>query len=413
MAAIIVLSLLVQETAAVLWFGYALYLLSLKRFRFGAAMALASVAYFAVISKVVIPFAAGGADNPQLFHYAQLGDSLGALLLSPFVRPRAFWGTLIQRHNLFFAAALLLPCGVLVLRAPRRLLIILPLLGGVMMQNSNDVKNPSMQYGFEITVVLLCAAVAAAGNLLEKRTIKDKCDLRAGVRTVAVMTLLCAFCWSRLPLGKYSTKPILNYPDMTNFIATMRGFSTPDDRVLSTKRLRLYHMFDRRVALLDSEWRIGDTIVLDLDDPLEPVDHIRRRLLEDCRAVPCFQCNAPDLVVWKINDRPRPPWPFLLHTGEAEFRRVGLALQQDDPAFEARATRAPDGRVLVLVRLMRKVDHDVVISIKVIRGGREVDYPVCFGNIYPMWYAKVGDTFMVPIPGETPTALRLAITRRK
>lgn len=418
MAAMIALSLLVQETAAVLWFGYALYLLSCKRFRSGAALALASVVCFTVTSRVVMPFAAGGSDNPQLFHYAQLGTSLGEVLLSPLVRPRAFWGTLLQRHNLFFAAALLLPCGVLALRTPRRLLTILPLFAGVILQNSSDVKNPTMQYGFEITVVLLCTAVAAAGSMLEKRSENEKRTLRAGLRTIAAMTLLCALCWSRLPLGKYSVMPILNSPDMTKSVETVRGFSTPSGgRVLSTRRLRLYHMFDRQVAPLDSEWIPGDTIVLDLDDPLEPVDDIRRRLLDDARAMPCFQQPTLNFVVWKIGDKPRPPWDFLFphRFTEERFRNVGPELSQNDPAFEARVPCDRNGQLLplVLVRLKGKVDYDVEMKLKVTRGEKEECHTVCYGNIYPMWYAAPGDTFVVPIPGELPTTLQLAITRRK
>ena len=415
MTTMIALSFLVQETAAALWFGYALYLLSRKRFRFGTALALASLVYFAAVSRIVMPFACGSTDNPQLFHYAQLGDSLWGVLLSPLVRPRVFWGTVFQKQNLFFAAALLLPCGVLALRAPRRMLIALPLFAGVMMQESGDVKNPVMQYGFEITVVLLCAAVAAAGNMLQKRTVAGKNILRSGIRTVAVMSLLCALGWSRLPIGLYSAKSILRFPDATGIIDTLRRYSDPGGRVLSNKNLRPYYMFDRRTAPLDSEWKTGDTVVLDLADTMESVDSIRRRLLNDRRAVPCF---PPDLrpsrfVVWKITGAPRPPWGFLCRTDEKEFQRIGLELQQDDPAFEARVTRAPDGRLLVLVRLKNKIDYDVTIELKLRRDGKESYHPVGFGNIYPMWYATPGDTFIVPIPDGTPTALQLAITRRK
>ena len=415
MAAMLILSLLVQETAAVLWFGYALYLVVCKRFRLGAILALVCIGCFVTVSKVVMPFAAGAESNPQLFHYAQLGDSLEAVMMSPFLRPRAFWGTLFQKQNLFFAAALLLPCGVLALHSPSRILIALPLFAGVVMQNSTDVKNPSMQYGFEITVVLLCAAVAAGGALLRGRTEMSKRALRSGLRTVAVMTLLCAVGWSRMPVGKYSAKPILNYPDMTRLISALRSCSEPGSRVLSTKRLRLYHMFDRQVAPLESEWRPGDTIVLDLADAMEPVTDIRSRLLNDQRAVPCWppDLRPSDFVVWKIAATPRPPWPFLRRSGDAEFRRIGLELQQNDPAFEARAARAPNGQLLVLIRIKAKVDYDVSIRLKMQQDGKEFYHTTGFGNIYPMWYATPGDTFIIPISGPMPTALQLAITRRK
>ena len=415
MAAMLLLSLLVQETAAVLWFGYALYLASCKRFRIGAALAVSCIVYFVLVSRVVMPFAAGGADNPQLFHYSQLGGSLGEVVLSPFLRPRAFWGTALQKQNLLFAAALLLPCGALALLAPRRLLIVLPLFAGVALQGSVEVKNPAMQYGFEITVVLLCSTVAASGKMLELRTEHFKRVLRAGVRTVAAMSLLCALCWSRLPVGKYSAEHIFKYPDMTEQIEALRGYSAPGDRVLTTKRLRLYHMFDRRVAPPDAEWRTNDTIVLDLADPMEPVERIRRRLLDDPRAVPCHPpWGVPsDLVVWKIAASPRPPWRFVRRIDEAEFRRIGRELQQDDPAFEARVTRTRDGRLLLLVRLKKKVGYDILVELNLLRNGAKEYRAVGFGSIYPAWYAEPGDTFLMPIDGEVPSAIQLAITPRK
>lgn len=413
MAATIILSLLVQETAAALWAGYALYLFSRKRFIPGIALGGACVAFFVLVSKVVIPFASGTAVHPQIFHYAQLGDSLSAILLSPLLRPRAFWATLFQYQNLCFVSALLLPLGVLALRAPRRLLIGVPLLAGVLLQGSPDVKNPVMQYGFEITVVILAGAVYAAGKMLELHSPEAKRALRAGLRTAAVMTVLCAFYW--MQEGWFSPRGALFRPNMMENVTALRSCSEPGSRVLSTKRLRLYHMFDRQVAPLEAEWRPGDTIVLDFADAMEPVSDIRRRLLEDPRAVPCWppDLRPSDFVVWKIADKPRPPWSFLRHIEEAEFRCIGLELQQNDPAFEARVTRFSGGQPAVLLRLKSKIDCDVWIHLKLLQDGKEAYHTVCFGTIYPMWYATPGDTFIIPISGPMPTTLQMAVTRRK
>ena len=90
---------------------------------------------------------------------------------------------------------------------------------------------------------------------------------------------------------------------------------------------------------------------------------------------------------------------------------MGLELQQDDPAFEARVIAAPDGRAWVAVRLKTEVDYDIVFELKLIRNGETAYHTVCFGNICPAWYAKPGDTFLIPLEG-TPQALQLAITRR-
>lgn len=417
MAAAMLLSLAVQETAAVLYFGYALYLLSRRRWRAGALLGAGCVAYFVLVSTVVMPFASGGgAGNPQLFHYSRLGNSLFEVALSPLLRPRAFWGTLAERQNLYFALALLLPAGALALRAPRRLLIALPLLAGVAMQSSPDVKNPAMQYGFEISVVLLGAAVAGAGKLLRRRGENGKRAFRAGWRTVAALTLLCALAWGRMPCGLYSARPILNAAPKTGITEFLRGCSRPGERVLTTRRLQLYHMFDRRAETLDAGFRPGDTVILDFDDTMEPVDKALRRLLDDARAVPLFPLEyAPAaFAVWKIapDGTRRPPWPFLRRFDAETFRRIGLAVDQNDPAFEARLARMPNGKWLLLLRLAEKVDCDFLIELRLNQNGRETRHTASFGHLHPAWYASIGDTYLWELP-ETPQSLRLALVRRK
>ena len=103
------LTLLVQETVTVLWFGYALLLIAQKRWKSGLILAAGMVLLFLLFSKFVIPAAAETTAYTQMFHYHQLGDSIGEVLLSPFLRPRVFWSTLFALNNFDFLLCLTLP----------------------------------------------------------------------------------------------------------------------------------------------------------------------------------------------------------------------------------------------------------------------------------------------------------------
>ncbi|WP_419643716.1 DUF2079 domain-containing protein, partial [Victivallis vadensis] len=112
------LTLLVQETVTVLWFGYALLLIAQKRWKSGLILAAGMVLLFLLLSKFVIPAAAETTAYTQMFHYHQLGDSIGEVLLSPFLRPRVFWSTLFALNNFDFLLCLTLPFFFLLLTRP-------------------------------------------------------------------------------------------------------------------------------------------------------------------------------------------------------------------------------------------------------------------------------------------------------
>ena len=368
-----------------------------------------------LISQTVMPFASDAVSNPQLFHYSQLGNSLPEVILSPVLRPRAVLATLGQYQNLYFISVLLLPCGVLALRSPRRLLIGLPLLAGVLLQGSPDLKNPVMQYGFEISLIILAAAIAAAGGLLLRRNESGKRAFRAGIRTLPAMAILCALCWGTLPGGLYNVRPICNRPKAAKLIDALRRFTEGKGRVLATKRLRLYFMFDRNTAAPDGAMIPGDTVILDLDDTLDPAEPFRRRLIADPRAMPVFSTNfhGRQFAVWKIAPQgtPRPRLPFLFRQTPAEFAVRGKLLFQDNPAFEARIAPAQNGSVL-LIRVNRKVAYDVTIDLEILQDGRLSRRRSRFGSgVYPAWQARPGDVCAVALPGVFSETARLRLRR--
>ena len=418
MVVVFATALLVQETAAVFFAGYALKLLLEKKYLSGAALGLLCLVVFAVVSYWIMPAVLGGSNNPQMFHFAQLGDSPLEVVLSPLLRPRAFFDTLLQRQNLYFTAALLLPVGALALRAPLQLATGIPLLAGVLLQQSVEVKNPAMQYGFELSLITIAAAVAGAGELLRSRKRTALPQFRGGVRCTVIMTLLCSAFWGRLPSGKYPASEILKRPDATGTIRFLRRCSEPGGRVLSTRRLRLYHMFDRRTAPLDSSWESGDTIILDLHDGMEPVDLLRRRLAVDPRAIPVSSKNfyGRQFAIWRIAPpgTPRPPLPFIRNIPEENFQQLGLPLPQDNPDFAARLTRSPRNTPVLLLRLLRKVAYDVEINLSLRLPQRTVTRRLCFGDgVYPAWSASPGETYLLELPDADMESIIISLTPRR
>lgn len=408
MIAAIAASLCVQETAAVLWFGYGIYLMTRKKYLAGIMLAALCLSFFMLTSYAIMPWVFGSSDNPQTFHYAQLGSTPVEIILSPLLRPKAFFGTLLQKQNLFFIAALALPfCGLVAKRAP---IIGAPLLLGVLLQGSPLIKNPAMQYGFELSVLLLGCAVTDLGEA--------RSHIRYRTLPGAVfMTLLCALLYAKVPCGKYSTAALFRMPKAAETIAYLRRFSTGDTRVLSTRRLRLYHMFDRATAPLDGEWRVNDTIVLGLDDEMEEVNGVRRRLLKNPQAMPLTSTNfcGSTFTVWKIAPPgvPRPPLPFMMRTTPQSFAALGGMLASADDHFSLRIRQTGDRQLQLSVRLERRVDYDVNVELIFLRNGKSVHHRLPFGDgILPAWAAAPGETYVVDIKDADPDRLSVELTPR-
>lgn len=414
MAAFFILSMLVQETAAVLWFGGGLYLLTRRRYLAGTLLATGCVAYFLIVTNLGMRFVHPGVTNPQMFHYSRLGDTPLEVLLSPFLRPGAFLSTLFDLRNWYFTAALALP--FMTLFDWKKLVFSLPLWAGVVMQSSPDVKNPSMQYGFELTVLGLAFAIQLAGKKLEDGEATSR--VRAGLRGMAAMALLCSLFYARLPIGKYSAAEVFAMPDATATLEFLRDFAADGSRMIATKRLRSHFMFDLRTAPPDAERQTGDTVILDLGEKMEPVDVFRRELVADERAIPVSSKNfyGRQFAVWRIAPpgTPRPKLPFLREIGEAEFSRLGVEIPQNDPAFSARLVRTPRGSALLLIRLRERADHDVEINLSLRRNGRATTRRLYFGDgVYPAYCARPGEVYLTELPGAFPDTAALELSARR
>ena len=166
MTVCVVLSLFVQETVAIFWVGWGLYLFAAeKKFLAGTLLALGMAGWFAFLTLFLQPWGGDAQVYAQSFRYAALGSSPLEIAMSPFCKPAVFWSFFFSLRNITFAALILVPSLFAVIPFPAVLLTGLPLLGGFFMQSSEAVKTPLLQYGVELGTLCWALAIVNLGRL--------------------------------------------------------------------------------------------------------------------------------------------------------------------------------------------------------------------------------------------------------
>lgn len=402
------LSLLIQETVAVFWAGWGLYLLAVERkYRKGAILLLLSGVWFAFLACLVQPWAGGGEVYGQSFHYSALGATPLEALLSPFLRPGAFWGSLFSPRGLFFTAVLLTPVWAAVLAFPGILLAGLPLLAGVLLQSSDAVKTPLLQYGVELSTLLLAAAIINLGRLR-----RGECPLLRGRGNVFRGTLLATaagiglgylFFGFGFKFWLYPGDLFLHGPDASKAVAFLKkNLPERPARILATGRLRTHFMFDYPTAPLTEGYREGDFLIIDLHDPafedMAKIEALRRRLCRDPRTRPVTHVNwyGKQIVMLRIVPKETPHRILCPVIAEELFRRAGgREVASGIDGIRARC----DGRALHF-RIDRELpcDYDVFIDLKFPDGKvKTLEYAWYFG-LFPAWSQKPGTLWSVPLP---------------
>jgi uncharacterized membrane protein len=116
-------AVLIKEEAAIPIGMFGLYLAIFeKRYRLGMVIAGISFAYFLAMTSVVIPMFNHN-PYPAQEHFAQLGATKKEILLSPWMKPRVFWGNLLGSSSFYFAALLVGPLLFIPFRKPSVLLV--------------------------------------------------------------------------------------------------------------------------------------------------------------------------------------------------------------------------------------------------------------------------------------------------
>ncbi len=393
------LTLLVQETTTVLWFGYALLLISRKRWKSGLLLAAAMVLLFLLLSRFVIPAAAEMTTYTQMFHYHQLGDSIGEVLLSPFLRPRAFWSTLFAPNNFDFILCLTLPFFFLLLARPKLLLPALPLLAGVCLQSTRDVQNVVLQYGIDLNIILILAAISNCAGLFRRNSRQYLCGAFAAA--LFCVPALYFFTGKTVKYGKYSFEPVAQLPPAGKVVGFLKSRMPPGSPVQASARIRSQLVFDYHSRKLGSPFAPGEYLLIDLFDgciPRRELEEIRFRIASDPRIRPVTFAHwyHHHYALFKVENEAQKPaeLPFLRQMPPEEFDRGGLPVPVDTPAFSARLDTMRQGRLLLL-RLNSQIGYDVDLHLHYGAGHQEITFA---HGLRPAYRCPAGTVFLIPLP---------------
>lgn len=393
MIAMFVLSLLVQETVAIFWMGYGVVLIVRRRWKTGAALTVFSGMLFLFLSGVALKHAYADNGYTQLFHYAKLGGNMTEMLLSPLLRPAAFWGALLREVNFLFVLTLFLPFGLLWVRSRVLLLAVIPLLIGICLQDSSELQNVVFQYGVETTALLLAVsvlsvAVRPGGGLAQRRW-------AAGALSAALCcTLLAHYAVGKgVYLGKYSFAPVMAMPDCRALVRHLTDRIEPGSSVRASGRLRAQMMFAFPTVKLSDAAARAEYLALDLTNPTEgflpEFEALRWRIAADRAYVPITFANyfGREAVLFrKIDPSPNMPLPaerlpFLKPVTAAEFAGLGRELPSENPDFSIRVAGSPDGSaVRFYLKPAKAISYDVNITLSLFCGDQSETRQTAFAH---------------------------------
>lgn len=401
----LLLTLLVQETAAIFWFGYGLYLLLKRDAARGALLCAGMVLFFLAATRWFIPSAGepGSGNYVQLFHYSQLGGTISEILLSPLLRPAAFWGTLFSLNNLVFVLMLILPMAFFLPKKLPLLVIGVPMLAGVCLQSSRDLQNVVLQYGVELNALVMTTAVTGAAAMFRKGDRKRLFGaLAAALFGVIALHLLAG---KTLWWGKYPFAPVAERPDASELVEFLKAKLPPGVTVHASPRIRAHLMFDFPTRKLSSPVEAGSFLLFSLRPETmsaEELNAFRHRLAADRSIVPITSANWNDLeyVMFAKLPKPRPrqPLPFLRLVSPEEFSQFGARIPCDKPELEIRCRLLPEG-ALFGFRLNERVKTDLRFRISLSRPGESLVKELSFANgLYPADTLEPGTVFFVQLP---------------
>ena len=253
------LTLTTREDAAIPVVGLGLWLaVARRRWASGAMLILVSLAWLFATVHWLMPFFRDDRTYPYLaVHYRHLGDSLGEILLSPILRPRAVLGILPTLSRVQYLVAVLAPLGFLPLLAPLSAIGALPALAQNLLANYPVLLNYRAQYQ---SFVLPFLFVGAVGGLEGVQRARSSRWLNAGTILVAAMLMslvLSAATINDLAVGSW-------WPDARHRAAYRVLAQIPPGSTVSAGERFFPHLYDRaQVSVFPREVERSEYVFVD------------------------------------------------------------------------------------------------------------------------------------------------------
>lgn len=428
-----VLSLLVQETVFIFWIGYGVFFLCRRRWISGVALILFSISFFILIVNIILPRIAGTNAYPLTsFLFEGLGNSPAEIVLSPILRPKAFWAICFQWQNFAFLLTLLTPFFFCIWMFPSMLIAVAPLLAGVCLRPSADVKSVVLQYGIDSMVLFLVLAVINLRRLLDgdrsilpgllnlglKKRVPRRVLAGAAVSATIVTVLGSYYCFGMTAyFGKYNFRRIAEMPDGTALIREIKAKIPKHSRVLTTMRLRGHFLFEFPTEYFNVPRKTGDVLILDLTDSdfdsSGELERVRREIAADKRIVPLLTIpwNFKQFVVFLVGKTSGTDI-FLPKMSIPEFDKIGRHLPSESKHFATRYLYDEKKHTFFLqVRETPDYDTDVKITLQGDFGVISRIYTFGFG-IFPAYASPPGTFFTFSLSAPAPKKVSIQFIKR-
>lgn len=296
--------LLVKEDLSVFVAFLGLYLLARRRLRQGAATLAIGLAWYGLVTRVLMPWAAGGAEYVH-WSYDALGSGLGDALLNMARDPSLPFEVFFAdggARKLATIALLFFPFLGLVLLSPLAILTV-PLLAERMLSSNPNLWGTGFHYSLMIAPIL---AMGAADGLRNLGRLAGFDPRRVGpVAAAAVVALNVAASAALSPFGA-----LLDASLYSRSRAERAGYEAmaliPPDASVAALNIFTPHLSHR-----DDLYALG-----------------RGRLLE------------PDYILVELSERARP-----FYSSPLAFRNVRAAVEAKRPGYETLMER--DGLLLL------------------------------------------------------------------
>lgn len=415
MAVCLTATLLLKETMMIFWFGYGIWLFCRRKWLSGVLFAAGGLAGFLILSNVVLPKLVNHDVYPLTFLFSSLGKTPLEVLKSPAANPEAFWSVFFQWQNFAFLAALLVPFFFCIWLFPDMMIVLIPLLAGILLR-APEMKNIALWYALETTVVLTALAVINCGRIhqgekslwtriifwLQRPCCSRNLMLTSLTAAVLVVNIAAHYCFALSAWGKYSFRPVMNMPDGSEVIATIRGKLPPHVRVLASERLRNHFMYEHPTADFSRSRTAGDYLVLALHDrsidTAEKLENVRRQIAFDSKVIPMdsFNLSGRHIVMFKVTDgKESSPIPKLRQIPASEFAQIGVPFPIRSADFKIRYLFQNDRHVF-LIRLEKTLDYDFDFVYQLSGPWGKIRNTQVFGwGLYPAYACPAGTLFIV------------------
>lgn len=422
MGIVFCLTLMVQETMMIFWVGYGLYLLVRREWRIGLALILFSSLGFVFLSSWVLPRICGTNVYPLSFLFDTLGRTPAEIALSPIHKASVFWSTFFQWQNFAFLLTLMIPFFFCLWVSPSMMIAMVPLLAGIFMRSSIEVKSIMFQYGVETTTLFLALALLNVCRTMRKEPSRLPSLLNVGMKKYPSKTLALALCAATAVtvlgayqcfamtkfIGKCTLDNLFPESDVTDLIREMKEIIPPGSRILSTERLRAHFMFDFPTDRFTASRRPGDILILNFYDVMmndrKTLERVRREIAFDKRVVPLMTClkNDQQFIVCRVMDSVNVSMIRKLPVVEfAEFDSLGVPIPETDPHFAGRYVNM-NGKYLFRWQIRKTPEYDVDIKVFLECSHGTVLHRQAFGfGLFPAYSLEPGSVFQfeVNLPG--------------